>query len=199
MDHNKHHIIIYVQSLLGVGHLVRMARIAEAVAHCGYKISILNGSLRKIDLNHPYIKWVQLPGLKARDVVFSSLTDEHDHQPSKNLWQKRHQKGIEVFDHLDSGVFIVEGYPFARGSFHAEISAFLKKSRAKGFYNICSVRDIIVSKQKTNWAEQTIGRLNDFFDELWIHGDADFIDFGTSFLKIKDIHIKKIYTGYVVP
>ncbi len=192
-------VVIYVQSLLGIGHLMRMQRIAHAIARAGVSVHVINGSAHSNVEHHSNIQWHQLPALSAKDSDFSGLVDASMRAPDAEFWQKRAKRLQSIIQKLKPGVLIIEGYPFARGSFHQEIAPWIVQARIDGWRCICSVRDIIVAKSKPGWHETVYTRLNTYFDQLLIHADDAFVSLQQSFSMFDKIDIKITYTGYIAP
>jgi predicted glycosyltransferase len=64
---------------------------------------------------------------------------------------------------------------------------------------VCSLRDIVVTKQDQARHKEKICRLmNQYFDLLLIHGDPAFQPLELSFSRVQDLHCPVAYTGYVV-
>jgi predicted glycosyltransferase len=64
-------ILFHVQYLLGIGHLQRSLRIANALARDGFAVTLVCGGAPVAELAaEPSIRVVQLPPIRARDARF---------------------------------------------------------------------------------------------------------------------------------
>src|SRR5215208_1447143 len=58
-------VLIYVQYLLGIGHLQRARWIAEALARDGIVVTLVCGGVPITGMSHPGIRFVQLEPVRA--------------------------------------------------------------------------------------------------------------------------------------
>src|SRR5438105_4931526 len=64
-------ILFHVQHLLGIGHLQRSLRIANALAADGFAVTFVSGGMPLAELRaDPSLRVVQLPPIRARDARF---------------------------------------------------------------------------------------------------------------------------------
>ena len=71
-------VLFWVQHLLGTGHLRRAVTLARAMAARGLRVVIASGGPPAPWLVGEDIELVQLPPVRASDLAFTSLLDEHD-------------------------------------------------------------------------------------------------------------------------
>ena len=76
--------LIWVQHLLGIGHLRRAASLARALAERDFDVLLVSGGMPLKGLDLGAAKFEQLPPLRATDASFSTLADaggdrERDH------------------------------------------------------------------------------------------------------------------------
>src|SRR5258706_15015295 len=67
-------VLFHVQYLLGIGHLQRSLRIANALARQGIRVTLVCGGPPGAELDaEPSIQGVQLPAVRARDARFELI------------------------------------------------------------------------------------------------------------------------------
>ena len=96
-------------------------------------------------------------------------------------------------------VLMVELFPFGRRRFSTELIPFMERAQAAATKVVCSLRDIVVTKQnQARHEEKVCNLMNRYFDLLLIHGDPEFMPLEKSFSRVKDLNCQVHYTGYVV-
>ena len=76
-------VFIWVQHLLGIGHLMRMAHIARHLAAKGWQVDLASGGLPVEGLDVGAARFHQLAPLKAADAAFSGLADAEGNPPDE--------------------------------------------------------------------------------------------------------------------
>jgi predicted glycosyltransferase len=71
-------VLFWVQHLLGSGHLKRAAILARAMTKRGLRVVMATGGTPAPWLVGDDLDLVQLPPVRASDLSFTSLLDEHD-------------------------------------------------------------------------------------------------------------------------
>ncbi|KAA5605729.1 glycosyltransferase [Roseospira marina] len=197
-------VLLYVQHVMGVGHLNRMAALARGLAGCGREVVLVSGGrpvphLLPPDPARP-VRVEQLPSLAAAGFDFTALVDAEGAPVSPMLWQARAAHLAGLVDALRPALLVVEMYPFGRRAFAAEIDALIDRARARRpeVRVACSVRDILVRKTKPGWAERMRDAANARFDLILVHGDPTLIPFGATFPLVDELRPPLVHTGYVV-
>jgi predicted glycosyltransferase len=191
-------IVMYCQHVLGVGHLHRSLRIAEALR--GHEVTLLLGGPAS-DIEHGgHIRVVRLPGLKM-DAEFSSLLPV---EQGADLEEVKTGRRAEIFRSVREArpdILMIELFPFGRNGFSFELLPLLEGIRGgdlPGCSVVCSLRDILVEKPDPQKFEQRVlDRLNPFFDALLVHADPAVVTLEATFSRMRDIHIPVVYTGYI--
>ncbi|MGI0116515.1 glycosyltransferase family protein [Zooshikella sp. RANM57] len=197
-----HHIMMYCQHLLGVGHLYRLARIAAACLQSGFKVTVVAGGEKTSPSLFAGCDWVQLPPVKVPDASFSELVTVEDQPVSAGYWQQRQQVLMDTIKKASPDVFLVEMYPFGRRAFSHELTPILAELKAHSTCKVmCSLRDILVDKfvrepQRQDWV---IHQLEQYFDAVLVHSDEHFIRLQDTFPAADRITSLLHYTGYVGP
>ncbi len=190
-------VLFHVQYLLGIGHLQRSLRIAEALSDRGVAVTFVHGgppvsvldALRGIEI-------VQLPPIRARDATFA-LVDEHRNPVDDDLRAARRERLLAAFADARPGAVVIEGYPFARRAFRFELDPLIAAARAAGSRIVCSVRDLPTVRDDPERHRDIVTRVRADFDLVLVHGDPGFIPFDVPFPPAAQIADRLVYTGYV--
>lgn len=192
-------MLLYVQHLLGIGHIRRAAVLARAIQKVGLKVVFVTGGLPIGDLGLPGIEVVQLPPVRAQDETFAVLVDEND-QPVDDDWMAaRREKLMAVYRRCRPRVLMIELYPFGRRKMRFELEPLVAEARSATPPALiaCSLRDIVnrpERPEKATWMLETFRR---DFDLLYIHGDPAFFQVETSYPEAVQLGERLHYTGYV--
>ena len=187
-------LFIYVQHLLGVGHLKRMALIAKAAAASGMNVVLASGGKNFPHLDCGVAKLFQLPPAFS-DAAFSHILDEKGEVVTSAWKEARTELLLNKINAFKPDLLLVEMYPFGRRMFRFELTPLLQYARNATIPTICSVRDILVKKSKPEREREIVEVLDAFFDRILVHGDPNICPFNFPLLDfIKD---KIRYTGYV--
>jgi predicted glycosyltransferase len=193
-------VLIWVQHLLGVGHLHRAASIARALLRQGCTPLLVSGGLPDPTLHGiDGIGFVQLPPARARDATFKILLDI-DGQVATEEWKTMRSALLQdVVRNFAPDMVITELFPFGRRQMRFEMMPLLRMLR--GMKNrpliFCSVRDILVDRGKPQHDIDSITWLQEFFDAALVHGDPSVIAFENTFPMAEKIRHMLIYTGYI--
>jgi predicted glycosyltransferase len=190
-------VLFHVQYLLGIGHLQRSLRIAEALTARGIAVTLAQGGppvpevarARGIDI-------VQLPPIRARDATFA-LVDDAGNPIDDALRAARRDRLLAIFAELRPDAVVIEGYPFARRAFRFELDPLIAAARESGSRVICSVRDIPTVRDDPQRHQDIVARVRRDFDAVLVHGDRNFIPFEVPFPPASQIADRLIHTGYV--
>jgi predicted glycosyltransferase len=194
-------VLFHVQYLLGIGHLQRSLRIANALARDGFAVTLVCGGAPVAELAaDPSIRVVQLPPIRARDARFE-LVDGAGQPVDDALRAARRGALLAAFTAARPDAVILEGFPFARRAFRFELDPLIAAVRAAEPRPrlICSVRDIVMTRDDPAWHREIVERVRREFDAVLVHGDPALIPFEASFPAAPDIADRLIYTGYVSP
>jgi predicted glycosyltransferase len=121
-------VLFWVQHLLGIGHLQRALRIADALIEKGIAVTVVSGGMPQPLPHHPDIGLVQLPPLRARDTSFA-LLDAAGAPIDHRLREKRRDALLSVTAAVRPDMVIVEGFPFARRAFRFELDPLIATVR----------------------------------------------------------------------
>ncbi len=195
----KPRVFIYVQHLLGIGHLVRANRIAAALAANGFEVAVASGGVPVAGFPAQGIRAIELPPVRAGADGFSALEDAGGHPVDDAFKDNRRDMLIAAMRDFKPDAVIVEAFPFGRRPMRFELLPFLDAalSMEKRPLIACSVRDILQKSGKPGRAEETAATVEKYFDVVLVHGDPRFATFGETFPLADALSHKIIYTGLV--
>jgi predicted glycosyltransferase len=156
-------VLIWVQHLLGVGHLRRAAVLARAMALEGLDVTLVSGGMPNAGLSLDGVRFVQLEPVKASDARFSAIVDSAGRTPDAAFWDARRTHLLKTFEETAPRVVITEMFPFGRRAFSDEILALLEAAEVASPAPavLASVRDVLTIKRKraryVEMAERTLG------------------------------------------
>jgi len=191
-------VFLYVQHLLGIGHLRRAAVLARALSAGGFDVLLVSGGAPDEGLVLGGARFHQLPPLRAADQSLRDLA-RLDGGPIDEAFERRRTETLlgllraEVPD-----VVITEQFPFGRTRLRFELVPLLETAcgLAKRPLIACSVRDVVRRARPDRIAE-TLQLLDRFFDAVLIHGDPRLVPFERSFAGWAHIKDRAFHTGYV--
>ena len=192
-------VFIYVQHLLGTGHLHRISAISDALSENGFNVVIANGGLERPQCSRKDIRIIDLPGVRS-DMELSRLYDSDGNEPDQRFLQRRMELLLESFRNEDPDVLILESYPFGRRKFRFELIPLLElaNNRSPDRPTIaCSVRDVIQPVVDKKRVEEVVSTINAHFDYVFVHGEREIIPFEQTFPAAAEFSDRIVYTGYV--
>ncbi|HWD60444.1 MAG TPA: glycosyltransferase [Stellaceae bacterium] len=190
-------VLFHVQYLLGIGHLQRSLRIAEALVEAGVAVTLVQGGPPVPELARARgIEIVQLPPIRARDATFA-LVDAAGEPLGDALRAARRDRLLAAFADAKPGAVVVEGFPFARRAFRFELDPLIAAAKAAGVPVVSSVRDIPTVRADPARLAEIVARVRNDFAGVLVHGDPGFIPFDAAFPAAPEIAGRLHYTGYV--
>ncbi len=191
-------VMIYVQHLLGIGHLRRASVLARACVERGLDVTLVSGGMAVDDIDLAGATFVQLAPLRSRDETFSELVDATG-RPVDAAWlERRKARLLELFARVRPHVLVIEMFPFGRRRLRGEILALLEAAHGARPRPrvLSSVRDVLVARSAERSAEAA-DWVRRYFDAVLVHGDPAIIRFEESFPAAADIADRISYTGYI--
>lgn len=187
-------VLFVVTSLMGAGHLARTLTLARAVNAAGGRAMVVSGGRATAHLDSGGVALEQLPPVWSDGVDYSSLLTPDGVADAAYL-AVRKDRLIATFDDFKPDALVTELWPFGRRSLSAEFLALV--SHAKGRARIyASIRDVLEPKKKPKRAEETEGRLTEYYDGVLVHGDPKVIGLGATWPKAAAFGGMIKYTGY---
>lgn len=193
-------VFLYVQHLLGVGHLKRAMTLAAALAERGLEVTLASGGFEPPDAPPAGVRWVQLPAAGTADSGFSTLVDA-DGRPVDEAWKAARTAALlAAWRAADPEALIIELFPFGRRMMRFELLPLLEAARAapRPPVIVCSVRDLLGGKIERARHEKIATQIETHFDHVLVHGDPSVVPFERTFLCTERIAKRIAYTGYIV-
>ena len=191
--------MIYVQHLLGVGHLQRALLLAEALTQRGFQVEIASGGMPQALALPAGVKLRQLSPVRSADGSFSRLLGEQDREIDDAWRERRQQQLLDLFYRSAPEVLITETFPFGRRMFGFELLPLLESARSSRTCRlvVASIRDILQPKRKPGRNQETCELIETFYDLVLVHGDERISRLEDSFALAARIGDKLSYTGYI--
>ena len=193
-------VLFFVQHLLGIGHVQRAFRFAEAVAREDIAVTLVSGGEPPpgpICMQSARI--VQLAPIRASDASFKELVGPGGQPIDEKLRAARRRALLAAFEAARPDVVVIEAFPFGRRAFRFELEPLIEAARLRRPRPrvVCSVRDIVVVPKDRKRRREITDRVRADFDFVFVHGDPSFIPLEASFCTTSEIADRLIYTGYI--
>lgn len=191
-------VLFYVQHLLGIGHLARASRIADAFVEDGFGVTVVTGGAPIAGFPGPAVRSVHLPPVVAGG-GFSALADLQGHPIDDAFKQQRRDQLLDAFRQCRPDIVVLEAFPFGRRQMRFELLPLIEEIGAtvpKPLL-VTSVRDILQEHAKPGRNEETVDLLNRYFDLVMIHADPEFATLDETFPLAASIRCEVAYTGLV--
>ncbi|WP_283192998.1 glycosyltransferase [Rhizobium sp. AN80A] len=194
-------VFFYVQHLLGIGHIARASRIANALQNDGFDVTVVTGGLPVAGFPAAGLKTVALPPVVASNAGFSGLADERGVAVDQDFLDRRRDLLLRAFHDTRPDVVIIEAFPFGRRQMRFELLPLIEAIEGSNPRPklLSSVRDILQENRKAGRDAETVGLVQAHFDSVLVHGDPGFVRLEDTFPLTHDIADKITYTGIVAP
>src|SRR4029077_10718154 len=193
-------VLFYVQHLLGIGHIRRALRLAEAITREGIEVTLVSGGEPLVGTICAAPKRiVQLAPIRARDATFKNLVGPNGQPVDEKIRKFRRDTLLAVFESVRPDAIVIETFPFGRRAFRFEIDPLIEAalSHSPRPQILCSVRDIVIVPDEASRVREIVDRVQDSFDFVLVHGDPGFVPLEASFSAASEIADRLIYTGYI--
>ncbi|MBL4692061.1 MAG: glycosyl transferase [Magnetovibrio sp.] len=193
--------MFYVQHLLGIGHIRRAVLLNRAMVDQGFEVLVVLGGQDVAGLSFEPAQIVRLPSAHVTDHTFAPLRKENG-DPVDEAWkQHRTELLLQTYEDFQPDVILTEMFPFGRRQFRFELLPLLKAAKAAVSRPkiVCSVRDILVNKNKPGRDQETAAFVHDHYDLVLVHGDPQLTKLSDTFRAANSISEYIRYTGYVAP
>ena len=191
--------MIYVQHLLGVGHLQRSLQLAAELARHDFTVELVSGGRPQASTMPSGVHLHQLPPVYSPDGSFSLLLDQDGNPIDDDLRGRRKLQLLEIFASCKPQILITETFPFGRRMMRFELIPLLQAARNSTTRTrvIASIRDILQPKSTAGRNEETCDLVREFYDYILVHGDQQIIGLEESFPLTDRISDKLYYSGYI--
>ena len=190
---------IYVQHLIGIGHVQRSAALTRALLKQGFDVDFVMGGALVEDVDLTGANVISLPPAHIKGSNFDRLLTEDNRIVDDAWWADRRARLLKALRHSPADIIITETYPFGRRQFHVELLPLLDAARSmdRRPLIISSIRDILQPKRRAGRNEEIRDIVNQYYDRVLIHGDPRIANLDATFPYVSAIMDKLYYTGYV--
>ena len=192
-------VLVYVQHLLGIGHLMRARLIAEALAARGFDTHLVTGGMPIGGRMPNGVRVVQLPPVRVSDASFTPLRDGEFHPIDDAYRTRRKDLLLEEYAEVRPDAVVFETFPFGRRSLRFELFPLLERIEASHPRPLVigSIREILQIQQKPEREREMLGWAARWFDAIFVHGDRRFARFEDTFSFASELVPPVHYTGFV--
>jgi len=191
--------MIYVQHLLGVGHLQRARWLARALVRQGFRVALACGGKPPAEWPETDVTLHQLAPVYCPDASFSRLLDVDGNDIDQRWRESRCRQLLDLFERLAPRVLITETFPFGRRMMRFELLPLLEQAqqRRHSMLVLASIRDILQPKSKAGRNQETCDLVEKYYDHVLVHGDPKIATLADSFDAAGRIEKRLFYSGYV--
>lgn len=192
-------VMIYVQHLLGIGHLVRSRLIAEALAEMEHEVHLVSGGM-PVGGRMPHgVHTVQLPPIRVSEDSFTPLRDANGVPIDEAYRQVRRDRLLAAYESAAPAAVVFETFPFGRRALRFELVPLLERidsARPRPLV-VASIRDILQLQRNPEREREMLGWAQRWFDAILVHGDARFARLEDTFALAAELVPPVHYTGFV--
>ena len=190
--------LFYCHHSVGIGHLIRTLRLAEASLANGPVMLLSGGAIPSGLAIDPRIRVVQLPPLRMDSD--NALIDANGEGDVEVIFAERRLIAVRSVRIFLPDAVVIEMFPFGRKKFAAEVLAIIAAVREENRTKvISSVRDVLVTKRRDQDRHdlRAAVTLNENFDAVLVHSDQNLVKLDATFSTLAKIEIPVYYTGYI--
>lgn len=192
-------VMLYVQHLLGIGHLRRAAVLSQALTEAGLRVVFVTGGRPAPEVDIVASEVVQLPPARVVDESFSLVDD--DGKAITPAWEAtRRSLLLETFQRYRPRCLLIELFPFGRRQMRFELLPLLELAQATQPRPciVTSQRDVLNKPGKPEKIRWILSTFEQYFDFAIVHGDPNFITLEQSLPEVAALPTRLRYSGYVV-
>lgn len=193
-------VMVYVQHLLGIGHLMRARVLAEALAFQGFDVHLVSGGMPIGGRLPRGVQTIQLPPIRVSDASFTPLRDAKFEPIDDAYRDRRRELLLGVLDRAQPSAILFETFPFGRRSLRFELFPLLERidaMRPRPLV-VASIREILQVQPKREREREMLGWAARWFDAILVHGDRRFARFEDTFPFADELTPPVYYTGFVL-
>jgi predicted glycosyltransferase len=193
-------VMIYVQHLLGIGHLMRARVIAEALADAGFAVHLVSGGTAIGGRMPRNVHVVQLPPIRVSDASFNPLRDAAFTPIDEAYREARRAELLAAYDAARPDAVLFETFPFGRRQLRFELVPLLERidaTRPRPLV-VSSVREILQAQPKPEREREMQEWAARWFDAVLVHGDPRFARFEETYPLAGGLAPPVHYTGFVL-
>ena len=125
-------VLFYVQHLLGIGHLARASRVADALVRGGFEVTMVTGGMPVAGFPGPGLHHVALPTVSSASEAFSGLVDAGGKPVDETFKQRRRDLLLDTLRDRRPDIVVLEAFPFGRRQMRFELAAAAGRRREPG-------------------------------------------------------------------
>ena len=190
--------MLYVQHLLGIGHLARTSHIAAALHRAGAEVTVVTGGLPVQGFPGPDVGHVALPPVVA-GAGFAGLVDGRGDAIDDAFRAGRRDRLLAAFAETRPDIVVTEAFPFGRRQMRFELLPLLEAvATAVPKPVLCaSIRDILQENARPGRDAETVATVRAHYDHVLVHGNPAFVRLEETFPCASEIADRVLYTGLV--
>ncbi len=192
-------LFLYVQHLLGIGHLRRAATLANACIARGLSVTLASGGrpVANLDLDSA-VSLLQLPPFTVQPSDFTRLLTPEGEEADESYRAKRLDDLLQGFREAAPKLLMTELFPFGRRQLRHELLPLLEEARGRQDppLILCSLRDILQQRKEKRRQESLEWALR-YYDRVLVHGDPSLVPLTPSFPEADALNGRLTYTGYI--
>lgn len=196
-------LLLYCQHSVGLGHLVRSAALAAALAETFEVVLAAGGPVPEGFAAPAGVELVRLPPVGSSDERASVLESLAPGLDLEEAFAARRSILLGLLERLQPAVVVVEQFPFGRAKFATELVPLLAAARQRRPRPavLCSVRDLLMRRDRGQERrdERTTEVLATYFDAVVVHADPRVARLEHTFPPATRLPIAVYHLGYVVP
>ncbi len=187
-------VAFLVTYLLGIGHLARTVRIADAFAEAGHEALVISGGLPTRLARVRTARFHQLTPVQS-DRSFSALFDADGQPATDALLAARVSEVRQMLKDFAPDVFATELFPLGRRKLAHEFTAAIEA--AGDALILASLRDVLELPTKPGRKEEAEAYLAAHYDGILFHGGSALIGLSETWLLPETIAVPVMETGYI--
>jgi predicted glycosyltransferase len=192
-------VFVYVQHLLGIGHLKRAATLARELGDRGSAVTFATGGFPVPEVQPERVHLVQLPPAGAAGLDFRSLVDAQGREVDEAWRERRRDQLLGAWRAARPHALVIELFPFGRRQMRFELLPLLEQasSASERPIIVSSVRDVLGQRDPAK-QDEMLSLFERYFDHLLVHGDPRFLPFDRTFRHAARLGARLQYTGFIV-
>ena len=196
---SRKRVFLYVQHLLGIGHLKRAVTLARALVDEGIEVTLASGGVEVPGLAPEGAHFVQLPPAASPDLQFRTLVDAHGKTVDEAWRSRRREALLTAWRTARPHALVRELFPFGRRQMRFELLPLLDAANAASPRPVIvsSVRDVLGQRDPAR-QDEMLHLFERYFDHVLVHGDPGFLRFDRTFRHAALLGQRLQYTGFIV-
>ncbi|MDE1159463.1 MAG: glycosyltransferase family protein [Neorhizobium sp.] len=191
-------ILMYSHDTFGLGHLRRCRTIAHSLVenYRGLNVLIISGATIAGAFDYrARVDFVKIPSvIKLRNGEYTSMDQHIDLQETMKMRQSIIRHTAETFE---PDIFIIDKEPLG---LRGEVEETLTYLKTHGTTLVLGLRDVMDAPHllEAEWQRHdTLGKIEQFYDDIWIYGPPDFYDPLTGLDVSAKVRSKMRFVGFL--